>query len=110
MERTSSINAYQSPTLWVNIDDLHIPCAVPDVATVERIMEKAGRVTGFKGRLTREQYDYTFDLFAEVLSCNHDYLDYTPEDLKAKKVTITQIMGVLADWVQFIGELPNLKN
>ena len=110
MEYVSNIKAYQSPTLWVEIDDLRIPCAVPTVGMVEGILAKAKLVTGFGQKLTQEQYDYAFELFAEILSVNHNFVEYTPAELKTKKVTVTQIMGVLTDWVKFIGELANLKN
>ncbi len=110
MERVSNIKAYQSPTLWVEIDDLRVPCAVPTVVITESIMEKTRLVSSFGQGLTQEQYDYTFELFAEILSCNHNFVKFTADELKQKKLTISQIMGVLTDWVLFIGELANQKN
>lgn len=110
MSRVVNIKAFQSPTLWVEIDGLRIPCAVPTVARVEAILAKAEAVTQFANELTQEGYDYTFELFAEILSCNHNFVKISPEELKKKNVTITQIMGVLADWVKFIGELADEKN
>lgn len=111
MQRATNANRYGAPTLWVDIDDLHIPCAVPTVDMTERFLEKAKRVVELTGGvLTEEGYDSVFELFAEILSCNHNFMTFTPEDLKKKRVTVTQVMGVITDWVIFIGELPNLKN
>lgn len=111
MDKIRNIKAYRAPTLWVDIDDLHIPCAVPTVDLTEAILEKAQVVTELSGgRVTQEGYDAAFELFAEILSCNHNFVTFTPEELKARRVTMTQIVGILIDWVQFIGSLPELKN
>lgn len=111
MNRVTNIKAYTAPTLWVDIGDLHIPCAVPTVEMTEAILEKAKRVTEYTdGKITQEGYDFTFDLFAEILSCNHNFVKFTPDELKAKRITITQIIGILVDWVQFIGSLADQKN
>ena len=110
MDRVSSIKAYQSPTLWVEIDSLRVPCAVPSVNVTESLLRKARIVTEFGGSVTQEAYDSIFELFAEVLSCNHNFMRFTPDELKKKNVTVIQIMGILTDWVKFIGDLPQEKN
>jgi hypothetical protein len=110
MNRVSSIKTYQSPTLWVEIDDLRVPCAVPSVNATEALLKKAQVVTAFGGGVTQEMYDSIFELFAELLSCNHNFMTFTPDELKKKNVTVTQIMGILTDWVKFIGDLPTEKN
>jgi hypothetical protein len=111
MDRVVNIKTYQSPTLWVEIDDLRIPCAVPTLDEVERFLAKAEAVTRFTGgKLTQEGYDQTFGLLAEIVSCNHNFVEYSPAELKKKNITVTQIMGILTDWVRFIGDLSELKN
>lgn len=111
MNRVSNVKAYTAPTLWVDIDDLHVPCAVPTLDATESILEKAKKVTEFtSGKLTQEGYDYTFELFAELLSSNHNFVSFTADELKKKRITVTQIMGVITDWVQFIGSLADSKN
>lgn len=110
MDRVSNIKAYQSPTLWVEIGNLRVPCAVPSVNVVEALLTKSRIVTEFGGSVTKEAYDSIFELFAELLSCNHNFMTFTPDELKKKNVTVTQIMGVLTDWVKFIGDLSLEKN
>ena len=110
MNKTSNAKVFDAPTLWVVIDDLRIPCAVPTLDVTERIMDRAAHFMDLPHELSQERYDYAFDLFAEILSCNHNFVTYTPEDLKAKNVTVSHIIGILTDWVQFIGELANQKN
>lgn len=110
MDRVTNIRAYQSPTLWVEIDDLRIPCAVPTVNMVETILAKAQALTETKSQMSQERYNYTFELLSEILSCNHNFLTFSPEELKKKNITIPQIMGVLTDWVRFIGDLAEIKN
>lgn len=108
--KTSNVNAYKAPTLWVNIDDLRIPVAVPTLDMTEDLLERCARVADLKNGLTEEGYADTFDLFAAVLSCNHNYRKFTPEELMAKNITVEQILGVLADWAVFLGEIASLKN
>lgn len=110
MEKTVRAKAYAAPTLWVEIDDLRVPCAVPTVALTTKIVEKAGQFMDLDADLSQERYDYAFDLFAEILSCNHDFVKFTADELKAKHITITQIIGVLTEWVRFIGDLAEEKN
>lgn len=111
MDRIRNIKAYKAPTLWVDIDDLHIPCAVPTVELTELLLEKAQIVTELtSGKVTQEGYNAAFDLFAEILSCNHNFVRFTPDELKDRRITMTQIVGILIDWVQFIGGLVDLKN
>lgn len=109
--KVRNIKAYSAPTLWVDIDDLHIPCAVPTVDLTEAILEKAQAVTELTdGKVTQEGYDAAFELFAEILSCNHNFITFTADELKAKRVTVSQIVGILIDWAKFIGSLVDLKN
>lgn len=108
--QTSTALKHTAPTLWVCIDDHKIPVAVPSLDLTERFLEKAKIVATFKNGLTRSEYDDLFDFFAELLSCNHNYIRYTAEELKQKNITVEQIIGVLADWAQFIGALASLKN
>lgn len=110
MDRVTNIKAYQSPTLWVEIDDLRVPCAVPSVNMTEALLRRAHVVTDLGGRMTPEMYDSIFELFADLLSCNHNFMTFTPDELKQKNVTVVQIMGILTDWVKFIGDLSQEKN
>lgn len=110
LERTSNVLQKKAPTLWVTIDDLRIPVAVPSLDLTKRFLEKARAVSELTNGLTMTAYDDIFEFFAEVLSCNHNYIRFTPEELKQKNITVDQIVGVLADWAQFIGALADLKN
>ena len=108
--QTSTALKHTAPTLWVCIDDYRIPVAVPTLELTERFLEKAKIVAALQDGLTQSAYDDIFDFFAELLSCNHNYIRYTAEELKKKNITVEQILGVLADWAQFIGALADLKN
>lgn len=115
LTKTSNVNAYKAPTLWVTIDDLRIPVAVPTLDMTEDLLERCAHVADLENGLTEnglteEGYADAFDLFAAVLSCNHNYRKFTPEELMAKKITVEQILGVLADWAVFLGEIASLKN
>ena len=110
IQKTSTALKHQAPTLWVCIDDYKIPVAVPTLDMTERFLQKAKAVAELQNGLTLTAYDDIFEFFAELLSCNHNYIRYTPEDLKKKNITVDQILGVLADWTQFIGALADLKN
>jgi hypothetical protein len=107
---TSTALQNKAPTLWVCIDDYKIPVAVPTLDMTERFLEKAKAVSELQNGLTKTAYDDIFDFFAEVLSCNHNYIRYTAEELKQKNITVDQIVGVLADWAVFMGRLADLKN
>lgn len=110
LTRTSTALTHTAPTLWVTLDDIQIPVAVPSLDLTEKFLEKARAISELQNGLTQTAYDDIFDFFAEVLSCNHNYVRYTPEELKKKRITVDQIIGVLADWARFIGALADLKN
>lgn len=110
IERTSIALNHKAPTFWVCIGDQKIPVAVPTLDMVERFLQKASAVAALKDGLTVSAYDDIFEFFAELLSCNHNYIRYTAEELKQTNITIDQIVGVLADWTAFIGALADLKN
>ena len=108
--QTSTVLKHTAPTLWVCIDDYKIPVAVPSLDLTERFLEKAKIVAELQNGLTQTAYDDIFEFFAELLSCNHNYIRYTADELKKKDITIDQIIGVLADWANFIGSIAELKN
>lgn len=107
---TSNVKAYQAPTLWVTIGELRVPVAVPTLDLVEKFLAKAQKVAELKDGLTLTAYDDIFEFFAELMSCNHNYLRFTPEDLKKTNITVDQIVGVLSDWAKFITDIAELKN
>lgn len=108
--KTSTALKHTAPTLWVCIDDYKVPVAVPTLDMTERFLQKAKIVAELTDGLTQTAYDDIFELFAELLSCNHNYIRYTAEELKQKNITVDQIVGVLADWANFIGAIAQLKN
>ncbi len=108
--QTSNFLNHKAPTLWVVIGDTRIPVAVPTLELTEKFLEQAHALTNMNGGITKEDYDAIFEFFAELLSCNHNYIRYTADELKAMNITIDQIVGVLADWANFIGSLASLKN
>ena len=110
LAHTSSGLSRSAPTLWVTLGDLQIPVAVPSLDLTEQFLEKSRAVSEFKDGLTQDAYDDIFAFFAELLSCNYNYVRFTPEDLKQRRVTVSQIIDVLADWANFIGTLASLKN
>lgn len=110
INQTSTFLNKKAPTLWVEIDDLRIPVAVPTLELTEKFLASAQALTEMKDGITREDYDAIFDFFAELLSCNHNYIRFTAAELKSKNITIDQIVGVLADWANFIGAIASLKN
>lgn len=101
---------YGAPTLWVKIDDLRIPVAVPDVATAELLLEKLNLLAQAKDGITEETYDLAFEMLATMLSSNHNFMIFKAEELKQKNITVSQIIGILTDWLGFISDLVNSKN
>lgn len=110
MNKNINIAAYGAPTLWVTIDDLRIPVSVPDVATAEDLLEKLNLIAQEKESITAETYDLAFEMLARLLSNNHNFMKFTADELKKKNITVAQIIGILTDWVGFIGELASSKN
>lgn len=105
-----NIAAYGAPTLWVTIDDLRIPVAVPTVDVAEQLLDKLNLLAEARDGITQETYDLAFEMLATMLSSNHNFMKFTAEDLKKKNITVTQIIGILTDWVGFMGDLANSKN
>ena len=110
MKANVNIASYGAPTLWVTIDDMRIPVAVPTLNVAEQLLSKANLLAEAKDGLTQETYDLAFEMLATMLSVNHNFMKYTADELKQKNITVTQIIGIMADWVGFIGDVANSKN
>lgn len=106
-----NIKAYCAPTFWVQIDELKIPVAIPDVSTTEALFDSLTKISkDERSAFTLEDYDHALDMLATMLSCNHNYIKFTAAELRAKNVTIVQILSILTDWVCFIKETAQSKN
>lgn len=106
-----NIKAYSAPTFWVQIDDLKIPVAIPDVTTTEVLFDGLTKISKIeRSAFTLEDYDLALDMLATMFSCNHNYIKFTAAELRAKNITIVQIIGILTDWVCFIKETAQSKN
>ena len=110
MQKTVNANAYRTPTLWVEIDTLRVPVAVPTLAVAESIMARAAEVAKLTEGLTEEGLREAFELLATVLSCNHNYAKYSADDLMARNITVDQIIGLLTDYIKFLGDVADAKN
>ncbi len=108
--KSVKLSNYGAPTFWVIIDELRIPVAVPDLSTTEVLIEKLNLLAKANNGLTEEEYNLTFEMLATLLSNNHNFRRFTADELKEKNITVSQIIGILTDWLGFISELASSKN
>lgn len=101
------------PIFWVEKGKLRIPCTVPTLDEVERILNTAERIASAEtagGKLTIAQAAEIYEFAASILSNNQDFVAYTVDDLKDNGFTVAYIYEMIASWTDFVGSLAKIKN
>ena len=114
MARILDLNALEQPILEVKLRDENrtvFRLTTPTTKLVDRFISAKGEMSEIAKSRDAEKIKKLFELTAEVISCNADFITVTAEDLRDKyRLTFGDIVVIFAAYLDFIKEFNNAKN
>ena len=114
MAKIIDLNALEQPTLELKLRDENrtiFRLTTPTTRLVEKFVEAKSEVVEIAKSHDGEKIKKLFELTAEIISCNADYITVTAEELRDKyRLTFGDLVVIFAAYLDFIKELNNAKN
>ena len=114
MAKVLDLNALDQPILEVKLRDDNrtiFRLTVPTVKQYERFIAAKNEMSNIAKNQRPEQIKKIFELTAELMSCNADYITVTAEELRNKyRLKFGDIVVIFAAYLDFIKEFNNAKN
>ena len=114
MAKIIDLNALEQPTLELKLRDENrtiFRLTTPTTRLVEKFIEAKSEVGEIAKTHDGEKIKKLFELTAEIISCNADYITVTAEELRDKyRLTFGDLVVIFAAYLDFIKELNNAKN
>ena len=114
MARILDLNALDQPILEVKLrDDQHtiFRLTTPTTKLVDRFVSAKSEMSEIASSRDVDKIKKLFELTAELMSCNADYITVTAEELRDKyRLTFGDIVVIFASYLDFIQEFNNAKN
>ena len=114
MAKMLDLNALDQPILEIKLRDPErtvFRLTTPTTKLVERFIAAKGEIAAVKDSNDTEQIKALFELTAELISCNADFITVTAEELRDKyRLTFGEIVLVFAAYLDFIKDFNNAKN
>lgn len=114
MANMLDLNALEQPILELKMrDDNHtiFRLTTPTVKQVERFMSAKTELAEIAKSGDAEKIKKLYELTADLISCNADYMTVTAEDLRDKyRVKFADIVLIFAAYLNFINEINTAKN
>lgn len=114
MARMLDLNALEQPTMELKLrDDARSVFRViaPSTRLVEKFIEAKAEIADVAKNHDAARIKKLFDLTAEIISCNADYITVTAEELRDKyRLTFGDIVVIFAAYLDFIKEINSAKN
>ena len=114
MAKTLDLNALDQPILEVKLRDDNrtiFRLTVPTVKQYERFISVKNEMIEIAKNQKPEQIKKIFELTAELMSCNADYISVTAEELRDKyRLRFGDIVVIFAAYLDFTKEFNNAKN
>jgi hypothetical protein len=114
MAKVLDLNALDQPVLELALRDKDrtvFRLTTPTVALVERFTVAKSEMSEIAKNRNVEKIKKLYELTAELISCNADYITVTAEELRDKyRVTFGDLVVIFAAYLDFIKELNNAKN
>ena len=114
MAKMLDLNALDQPVLEIALRDKErtiFRLTTPTVALVDRFVAAKGEISAIAKSRDVEKIKKLYELTAELMSCNADYIEVTAEELRDKyRVTFGDLVVIFASYLDFIRELNNAKN
>ena len=114
MTKVLDLNALEQPTLELKMRDearTVFRLTAPTTHLVERFIVIKGEIAGVAESRDAERIKKLYELTAELISCNAEYIKVTAEDLRDKyRLTFGDIVIIFSAYLDFIQEITNAKN
>ena len=114
MAKMLDLNALDQPVLEVKLRDENrtiFRLTTPTTKLVERFTAAKSEISEVANSRDVGKIKALYELTAELISCNADYIQVTAEDLRDKyRLTFGDIVVVFAAYLDFIKEFNNAKN
>ncbi len=114
MAKMLDLNALEQPILELKLRDENrtvFRLTTPTTRLVEKFIEAKSEVSEITQSRDAEKVKKLYELAAEIMSCNTDYITVTAEDLRdVYRVTFGDLVVIFAAYLDFIKEMSNAKN
>ena len=114
MAKMLDLNALDQPILEIALrDEAHtiFRITTPTVALVERFTAAKAEIADIAKSQNVEKIKKLYELTAELISCNADYITVTAEELRDKyRVNFGDLVIIFAAYLDFIREINSAKN
>lgn len=114
MAKILDLNALEQPTLELKLRDEKrtvFRLTTPTTRLVEKFIEAKAEVAEIAKTHNAEKIKKLFELTAEIISCNADYITVTAEELRdVYRLTFGDLVVIFAAYLDFIKEFNNAKN
>ena len=116
MSKVFDFNSYQQHTLEITLTDaertkLHI--TTPPEKLIEQLAASVEDLSGLGSASAQDKIKASYELCADLMSCNLENITVTAEELKDKnKYNVAPVMlaGFCAAYMDFINDFHNAKN
>ena len=114
MAKMLDLNALDQPVLEVKLRDdgrTIFKLTTPTTKLVERFIAAKDELTELVNSRDVAKIKMLYELTAELISCNTDYITVTAEELRDKyRVTFGDLVVIFAAYLEFIQQFNNAKN
>ena len=114
MAKMLDLNALEQPILEVKLRDDNrtiFRLTTPTTKLVDRFVAAKGEMSEIASSRDAEKIKKLYELTAELISCNAEYITVTAEELRDKyRLTFGDIIVIFAAYLDFIKEFNNAKN
>ena len=114
MAKMLDLNALEQPILEIKLRDADrtiFRLTTPTTKLVERFIAAKSEVAAIANTRDVEKIKKLYELTAEIISCNADYITVTAEDLRDKyHIGFGDLVVIFAAYLDFIKEFNTAKN
>lgn len=114
MAKILDLNALEQPILEIALRDSArtiFRLTTPTVTLVERFTAAKSEISEIAKTRNVDKIKKLYELTAEIISCNTDYITVTAEELRDKyRVTFGDLVVIFAAYLDFIKDFNNAKN
>lgn len=114
MAKILDLNALDQPILEVKLRDADrtvFKLTTPTTRLVEKFIAAKSELSAVAKSRDVEKIQKLYELTAELISCNADYITVTAEELRDKyRLTFGDLVVIFAAYLDFIKEFNDAKN
>ena len=114
MAKMLDLNTLEQPVLELRLKDANrttFRLTTPTTKLVDRFIAAKNEITEVAGTRDVAKIKAIYELTAELISCNADYITVTAEELRdTYRLTFGDIVVIFAAYLDFIRDFNNAKN